>query len=369
MMQSLTFSNQKFTWVLSACFDNAAGLKYFCRIHIILHKLILIPLFTFFYLQASAQDSGISQQPKFDSSKSLSKDSAGKDSPASRSALTEITFSETDTSFLSKYTGSADCTVVVNHAADSQYLPGKNDTVSRSAVLPQQVKPASLGMQGALRNFEDRDLVFYILVFLLFLLGLIRSSFPKYFNSVFSLSFQATFRQSQTREQMAQNSIPAFTLNVLFILSGGLFITLFAEFNKWTKIPFLQLFVYSTSILAVIYLVKYFVIRFTGWVFNAADAAAEYRFIVFLINKLIGIFFIPLLFLIAYADGDIEKISITIALCLAIFLLALRYLVSLARIRKNLSITAFHFFIYLCAVEIMPLLVIYKILFLRTGNT
>jgi hypothetical protein len=40
----------------------------------------------------------------------------------------------------------------------------------------------------------------------------------------------------------------------------------------------------------------------------------------------------------------------------------------LSRIRKNLSITAFHFFIYLCAVEIIPLLVIYKLLFLQAGN-
>jgi hypothetical protein len=222
---------------------------------------------------------------------------------------------------------------------------------------------------GIERNVPNKDLVFFVLVFILFFLGLIKTSFPKYFNSIFSLSFQATFRQTQTREQMAQNVIPAFMLNILFMLSGGLFITLFAQFNEWTTIPFWQLFVYSTSILAVIYLVKYFVIRFTGWVFNATDSAAEYRFIVFLINKLLGILLIPCLFFIAYADDQIKNISITVALCIAVFMIALRYLISLARIRKNLRIPAFHFFIYLCAVEIMPMLVIYKLLFLRTGNT
>ncbi|HYK43808.1 MAG TPA: DUF4271 domain-containing protein [Parafilimonas sp.] len=222
---------------------------------------------------------------------------------------------------------------------------------------------------GAKRNVPDRDIVFFVLVFILFFLGLIRTAFPKYFNSIFSLSFQATFRQTQTRDQMAQNVMPAFMLNILFILSGGLFITLFAEFNQWATTDFWQLFVYSTSILAMIYLIKYFVIVFTGWVFNASDSAAEYRFIVFLINKLIGILLIPSLFLMTYADDEIKKISITIGICIAVFMIVLRYLVSVARIRKNLRITAFHFFIYLCAVEIMPLLVIYKILFLRTGNT
>jgi hypothetical protein len=208
-----------------------------------------------------------------------------------------------------------------------------------------------------------------VLIFIILLLALIKKSFPKYFNSIFSLSFQATFRQTQTREQMSQNFFPAFMLNVLFILSGGMFITLFAQFYQFTSIPFWQLFIYATTMLALVYLVKYFVIVFAGWVFNAPEAATDYRFIVFLINKLIGILFIPILFVIAYTNNDAKKIAITVALCVAGLLFALRYLISLVRIRKNLNLTAFHFFIYLCAVEIMPLLVLYKLLFIKTANT
>ena len=66
---------------------------------------------------------------------------------------------------------------------------------------------------------------------------------------------------------------------------------------------------------------------------------------------------------------EAKKIAITIALCIAVLLLALRYLVSLTRVRKNLNLTAFHFFVYLCAIEIMPLLIIYKLLFIKTANT
>lgn len=223
-------------------------------------------------------------------------------------------------------------------------------------------------MQGSRKAVANTDVIFYILVFILLFLGLIKTSFPRYFDSIFTLSFQATFRQTQTREQMAQNFFPAFMLNILFILCGGLFITLFAKSNQWSELPLWELFVYATSILLVIYLIKYMVISFTGWVFNAKEAAAEYRFVVFLINKLMGIIMIPLLFLIAYADVKTSGIAVTIVICLVVFSLIIRYLVSLARIRKNLSITAFHFFIYLCAVEIMPLLVIYKVLFQQTSN-
>ena len=246
----------------------------------------------------------------------------------------------------------------------------KNDSVSKAVVRQQPKKIIKQpGIVGSERIDQGTDLIFYVLIFIIFFLALVKNSFPKYFSSIFSLSFQATFRQTQTRDQMAQNFFPAFMLNVLFILSGGLFITLVAQFYKWTVIPFWQLFVYSTVILGIIYSVKYFVILFTGWVFKAADSAAEYRFIVFLINKLIGVLFIPILFLIAYSNSEVKKIVITVALCIAVLLLALRYLVSLARIRRNLNLTAFHFFLYLCAVEIMPLLVIYKLLFIKTGNT
>lgn len=256
--------------------------------------------------------------------------------------------------------------------SDSLTDTAKHDSVV-NAIQPTQKRSLQKKkiiqlMQGMQRNVADLDIVFYILLFLLFFLGLIRTSFPKYVNSIFTLSFQATFRQTQTREQMSQNFFPAFMLNVLFVLSGGLFITLFAAFNHWSKLQFWQLFVYSTVILLIIYFIKYLVISFTGWVFNAKDSAIEYRFVVFIINKLLGILILPLLFLIAYADDKVKSISITIVICLAVFSLAIRYLVSLARIRRNLSITAFHFFIYLCAVEIMPLLVIYKLLFLQTSN-
>lgn len=244
----------------------------------------------------------------------------------------------------------------------------RNDSIKKiNAKIKKTI--VQKGMPGSVRESSNSDLIFYVLIFIIFFLALIKKSFPKYFSSIFSLSFQATFRQTQTREQMSQNFFPAFMMNILFILSVGLFITLAAQFYKWTTISFWQLFVYATTMLGIIYLVKYCVIYFAGWVFNAPDAAADYRFIVFLINKLLGVLFIPILFVIAYTNDETKKVAITVALCVAGLLLALRYLISLSRIRKNLNLTAFHFFIYLCAIEIMPLLIIYKLLFIKTANT
>ncbi len=325
----------------------------------------LIIIFSFF-VSASAQDSSVSNTTRKDSLKQTHSDSVKYDSILKKSEAL-IKRLQID-SVVAPQTDTANKTVAFTDSIHPAIIAVKKDSavksITKKVTLIRQPK-----MIGYARSSQDSDLIFYVLIFIIFFLAMIKNSFPKYFSSIFSLSFQATFRQTQTRDQMSQNFFPAFMLNVLFILSGGLFITLVAVFYKWTAIPFWQLFIYSTTILGIIYSVKYFVILFTGWVFNASDSAAEYGFIVFLINKLIGVLFIPILFVIAYSTDEIKKIVITVALCIAVLLLALRYLVSLARIRRNLNLTALHFFIYLCAVEIMPLLIIYKLLFIKTGNT
>lgn len=323
-----------------------------------LRSVLIIVIFFVCGLRVFAQDSGALKTSGTDSFKSFVQDLTRKDTLSQAwptSALKDSLGLQIHTDSLRSNTVK-DSLLGVN---------SKKNSIAKT--LKKQIKQP--GIPAFNRNAGETDLIFYVLIFITFFLALVRKSFPKYFNSIFSLTFQATFRQTQTREQMSQNFFPAFMLNVMFILSGGLFITLFAQYYKFTAIPFWQLFIYSTTILGIIYTIKYFVIFFTGWVFNAPDAAAEYRFIVFLINKLTGVLFLPVLFVIAYANDDVKKIAITIALCIAGLFIALRYLISLARIRRNLNLSAFHFFIYLCAIEIMPLLVIYKLLFIKTSNT
>jgi hypothetical protein len=45
----------------------------------------------------------------------------------------------------------------------------------------------------------------------------------------------------------------------------------------------------------------------------------------------------------------------------ALILFLYRYLFSFGIIRSNLKVSALHFFLYLCAVELLPLLLIYKL--------
>lgn len=222
---------------------------------------------------------------------------------------------------------------------------------------------------GDLRLPVSKDLLFYALTGLILLVALIKQLFPKYFSSLFRLMFEASFRQKQRREQLMQETLPSLLMNILFILVGGLFVALIASYYRWLQTSFWWVTLYSITVLALVYMVKYVVIQFTGWVFNAKESASTYSFIVFLINKMIGVALLPLMLLLAFSNGQVWDIAVTLATCLVILLLIFRYIISLRIIRGTLNINPLHFFIYLCAVELMPMLIIYKVLFKLTGKS
>ncbi len=231
--------------------------------------------------------------------------------------------------------------------------------------LPTRAAPVAMFAEEHVP--ENKDILFYLLVGVVLFLAFIRVAFTKFFNNTFRLFFQTSFRQKQGREQLSQDNLPSLLMNLLFILVAGLFITIVASQKNWVPVSFWWLLLYSTLVLLGIYLIKYLFIRFAGWVFNVRDAADTYSFIVFLVNKIAAVALLPLLMLAAFSSGQVNDIVLTITGCLVAVLLLYRYAVSLGAVRKSLQVNAFHFFLYLCAVEIIPLLLIYKVLFNKIG--
>jgi len=97
-------------------------------------------------------------------------------------------------------------------------------------------------------------------------------------------------------------------------------------------------------------------------VFNISRASDTYIFVVFLVNKMLGIFLLPFLIVITFSGPEVREIFITISLAMVFVLLAYRVLAAYRPVRNEIKLTPFHFFLYLCAFEIAPLLLIYKVL-------
>jgi hypothetical protein len=210
---------------------------------------------------------------------------------------------------------------------------------------------------------NSKDSLFYLLVGILFYFALTRVFFEKYFNNLMTLFFRVSLRQQQIREQVLQTPLPSLLLNILFIISGGLYACFLLHYSQiGANIRFWVLYLYCMLLLGAIYLVKFLVLKFIGWVFSISRATDIYIFIVFLVNKMLGIFLLPFLIIITFSGSGIREIFITISLAMVFVLWAYRVLAAYRPVRNEIKLTPFYFFLYLCAFEIAPLLLIYKVL-------
>ncbi len=222
-----------------------------------------------------------------------------------------------------------------------------------AAPMPQLVAKREAG----------RESQFYLLCGLILFFALVRTLFGKYLQNLFAVFFRISMKQKQLREQLVQMPLPSLLLNLLFIFTGGIYAAyllkyygIFINVNQWL------LLLYCAGILALIYLVKLLVLKLTGWVFHMEEATDTYIFVVFLVNKLLGIFLMPVIVLIAFADPMMVSVVITLSYILIFAFFSYRYLISYTAVRKEIKVSPFHFFLYLCAFELIPLVLIYKVL-------
>jgi hypothetical protein len=254
-------------------------------------------------------------------------------------------------------------------------------SVMKGAPLPEP-KPTLQGFHNVLRghpyfNFygkgvkiteqlkkESRDeSMFYFLCALLLYLGFIRVAFLKYIDNLKTLFFRVTMRQQQIRDQVLQSPLPSLMLNILFVISAGTFLSFVADYynivpgvNRW-----LLLF-YCCVVISTVYLGKFILLKMIGWMFNIRSAADTYIFIVFLVNKMLGIYLLPALLLMAFAKPPFLTVLITLTYFFIVILFIYRFIIAYRPVRNEIKLSRFHFFIYLCAFEIAPLLLIYKVL-------
>jgi hypothetical protein len=218
-------------------------------------------------------------------------------------------------------------------------------------------------VQSAIARYTNgKEVLFYIFCALVFLLALVRAIFAKYFKNLFVVAFGASLKQKQIREQLLQNPIASLLLNILFVLVAGLYISFLKGQQPGYNgdAHFWQHFLYAITAIASIYCGKFIVLKFTAWVFNIKEAINVYIFIVFLINKLIGIFLLPIIIFMSFTTQKFRLPLITTSYVLIGALLAYRYIVSYIPVKREVKVSQFHFFLYICAFEIVPMVVLYR---------
>ncbi len=229
-------------------------------------------------------------------------------------------------------------------------------------------KPTSLVYKKRAVVYDN--VIFYVVVLLLLLFGILKTSFAKYFNTLFRVFFNTSLRQSQLIDQLQQNKLASLFFNIFFSVTGGLYVSLLLQYfglaakqSRWT------LFLVSAAILTLIYFIKFLVIGFIGWITNYKEEAGTYVFNIFLINKVIGICLLPVVVVMSFSEKAVTDAAVVASFIIIGLLVIMRFIRSYNLLQQRLKFNLFHFLLYVFSLEVLPIMLIYKsIVVFLTGN-
>ncbi len=212
-------------------------------------------------------------------------------------------------------------------------------------------------LRSAPSLYEDWMLLLFALVFIH--IAYVRISYQRRLQRLFSSLLRLQILRQLMREELVFSHRASVLLFANFVLLLSLVFYLTAKFFEWS-LPYgygwLSYLVVVASI-ALLYFSKLMLGRFMRWLFKDGSVIREYLFELFLVNKALGLLLIPVCLAMAYTSAG----SVILLLWLAAFLAAGSFLF---RILQGLRISRSHrahgvyIFLYLCTLEILPVLVI-----------
>lgn len=215
---------------------------------------------------------------------------------------------------------------------------------------------------AAPRQNHGREFDFYFLVFLFGAAGTLRAIYPRYFANMFRVFFNTSLRQGQLTDQLLQAKLTSLLFNVFFLISTGFFIyQVLKAYEMVTPGNHYRLLLLITGGLTLVYSGKFLVVKFAGWISGYNREAESYIFVIFLVNKIMGLVLLPLTTLITFSQENISRAAVILSLIAVAMLFLLRFFRSYGILQHRMQLNRFHFFLYILSVEVLPILVLYKL--------
>jgi len=211
---------------------------------------------------------------------------------------------------------------------------------------------------------DNYTLDFYLLLGLCFLLGAIKTLHPKYFNDIWRAFINPTLGSRQLKEIIETAAMPNLLMNLFSTVVIGTYVFYLISIDRdmrFTHLPggvLVSLLILGAT---VVYLFKHAFIRFTGWAFNIRAVSDQYNFNIFLVNKILGMALLPFIICFAFLNSSWDTPITICSVILLVLLILNRYLRSWNIFAQFFMNSRFHFFMYLCAFEILPLAILMKL--------
>ncbi|MCK4879596.1 MAG: DUF4271 domain-containing protein [Bacteroidales bacterium] len=201
-------------------------------------------------------------------------------------------------------------------------------------------------------------------IYLFLLIGLL-AWIRLYYGNILIQTVQASTNVQVANRMFKDNSLLQKQLDnvlYLFYFLSMAFLLYYIELRVDLRPYELQgglLYLFNLALLAGIFSGRVLLLNIAGILFNHIRIFREYLYNIFIFNKLSGLAVLPLIFLLIYTRGTLQElffwITIFVLSCITVMRLIRGVVFSY---RKEVSV--FYLFLYLCALEIAPLVLLYR---------
>jgi Domain of unknown function (DUF4271) len=211
----------------------------------------------------------------------------------------------------------------------------------------------------------SRNFIFWVFLVVLILMAFIVAGG----RSAIRTAYQAVTSDNALRqiykEPMGWGSFGYLSLYVMFWINTGIFAFLLMSYYKM-KPPFgfgqFGTFMACVAGVSGLIVLKHTVLYLVAKVFPIEKEVRTYNFIIMTVGIILGLILMPINIFVAYSDPKYSFAFVYLGIAVIVLAYLVRSLRSLPLAAPFLIDNRFHFLLYLCTVEIAPLLVISKII-------
>ena len=211
-------------------------------------------------------------------------------------------------------------------------------------------------------EFQIGDWIIGVVLFSAFIFAWIKMFYNRNYKNILKSGFNYQYAYKLVKEGNSISYRVNTFLNFVFYINFAMFIfisvKLFGyniEFQEW------KFYLFIFALLLIIYTGKTFVFNILGFVFNSKSAVNEYVINIGIYNKIIGIFLFPIIIAIPYIALQFKLPLMYIGIGAIILSLIFRFLRAF-QIAFKIKLSIFYMILYLCALEILPILIIGKMI-------
>ena len=215
------------------------------------------------------------------------------------------------------------------------------------------------------RNNISPDWFFPLILFVLLVFAWLRIFYNKFFSQMIQAFMNNNLANQIVRDENIFVQRASVYLSIVFNLIIALLLYRISVHYNW-RLGDIGMgfgrFVFFLILVSATYAIKFLVLKICGWLFEQEREMATYMFNIFLINNILGMALLPFICVFAYN----QKLAVSGLLIIPFAFIAISFGWRIFRgIQLGLSISSFsplYLFLYLCTLEIAPLMVLIRVI-------